>query len=149
MCKLAGFTLIDNLIWDKGEVQSKRNSTDKVFPTYVRPINCYEHVFVFSKAPSKENTNQRVFAIPPVKKINSKGENILGHTAPYPVDIVKLIQPYIKNSGGYVLDPFLGSGTTVITGQMCNFKTVGIELNSKYFELAEKRITGMLNFSQS
>lgn len=138
--KLIGFHIKENLIWDKGEVQSKRNSTDKFFPTYVRPINCYEHIFVFCKQKQKPKYSQTICVFPPVKKINSKGENTLGHTAPYPIDLVKLIIPYINDDTNYVLDPFLGSGTTVITGIKYNFKTVGIELNSTYFGLAKRRI---------
>ncbi len=46
-----GFRYVDDLIWDKGEVQSKRHATSisKPYPFYQKPINCYEHVLVFEK----------------------------------------------------------------------------------------------------
>jgi DNA modification methylase len=46
-----GFRYVDDLIWDKGEVQSKRHATSisKPFPFYQKPINCYEHVLIFEK----------------------------------------------------------------------------------------------------
>ena len=44
-----GFNLVGNIIWDKGEVQSKRNSTMNRNSGYVKCINCYEHIFVFKK----------------------------------------------------------------------------------------------------
>ena len=46
--EIAGYKLQENIIWDKGEVQSKRNSTVNLYAGYVKCINCYEHVFVFN-----------------------------------------------------------------------------------------------------
>jgi len=138
--QILGFDFLDNIIWDKGEVQSKRNSTENTFPSYIKPINCYEHVLIFGKNVKKIELSKKIFSIDPVKKINSKGENTLGHTAPYPEELVSLIFPFFDNSGGYILDPYLGSGTTVIAGYRKGIKTVGIEYNNNYFDLATKRI---------
>lgn len=51
MFEECGFRYVDDLIWDKGEVQSKRHATSisKPYPFYQKPINCYEHVLVFEK----------------------------------------------------------------------------------------------------
>jgi DNA modification methylase len=138
--QILGFDFLDNIIWNKGEVQSKRNSTENTFPSYIKPINCYEHVLIFGKNVKKIELSKKIFSIDPVKKINSKGENTLGHTAPYPEELVSLIFPFLDNSGGYILDPYLGSGTTVIAGYRNGIKTVGIEYNKNYFDLATKRI---------
>ena len=136
--KLIGYELLNNLIWNKGEVQSKRNSTENLFPTYVRPINCYEHILVFAKKQIPFKQTKKLFDIDPVRKINSKGENILGHTAPFPEALVELIFPYV--SKGYILDPYLGSGTTILTCIKNGYKSVGIELDPKYYDLCLNRI---------
>jgi ribosomal protein S27E len=47
MLEKIGFEYVDNIVWDKGEVESKRNS--EPYPFYVNPINCYESVLVFHK----------------------------------------------------------------------------------------------------
>lgn len=45
-----GFRYIDDIIWDKGEVQSSRHKNkSKPWPYYQYPCNCYEHILVFSK----------------------------------------------------------------------------------------------------
>lgn len=45
-----GFTFIDDIIWDKGEVQSERHKNgDRPYPFYQYPMNCYEHILVFHK----------------------------------------------------------------------------------------------------
>lgn len=43
-----GFTFIDDIIWDKGEVQSSRFK-NKPYPFFQYPMNCYEHILVFHK----------------------------------------------------------------------------------------------------
>jgi DNA modification methylase len=42
--------------------------------------------------------------------------------------------------GGVVLDPFAGSGTTLMVANQLGMKYIGIELNPKYIKLADKRI---------
>lgn len=135
-----GFTFVDNIIWDKGEVQSKRNSNENLFPGYIKPINSYEHIMIFGKENDSINLESRMLVLDSVKKINSKGENILGHTAPYPEELVSTIFPFMDKES-YVLDPFLGSGTTTIACNKNNVKSVGIELNEKYYSLALDRIS--------
>lgn len=138
--ELAGFDLLGNIIWDKGEVQSKRNSTDNPYPTFVKPINCYEHIWIFGKDAQPIDVRQEVERIDPVRKINSKGENILGHTAPYPEDLVNLVISYLPRQSSYILDPFVGSGTTVIASAKLGYKGVGIEYDATYYKLALERI---------
>ena len=146
--KMVGFYFLDDLIWYKGEVQSKRNSSDNVFPTYIKPVNCYEHILIFSKKAQKISLKENFFDISPVRKINSKGENTLGHTAPFPEEIVKLIFPYLEGEG-YLLDPFLGSGTTVIAALKHGLKAIGIEINDTYYNLSLKRIESVLKEKQN
>ncbi|AGN24552.1 BslIM [Erysipelothrix rhusiopathiae SY1027] len=137
---LAGFNLAGNIIWDKGEVQSKRNSTSNHMSGYLKPINSYEHCFVFTKQDSIVLSSTEVKKIDTVKKINSKGENIYGHTAPYPEGIPNLLIDFLKDKNGFVLDPFLGSGTTIKAMRSNNIKSVGVELNEEYYKLAKARL---------
>ncbi len=43
-------------------------------------------------------------------------------------------------TGGIVLDPFMGSGTTGIACKRTNREFIGIEMNKDYFNIAEQRI---------
>jgi DNA modification methylase len=138
--ELAGYSLTGNIIWDKGEVQSKRNSTVNLVSGYVKCINCYEHILVFRKG-SFERLSNSVAQITPVIKINSKGENTYKHTAPYPLELVELLRPYVQQEL-YILDPFLGSGTTLKWCRKNHFKGIGTELNQTYFELCKGNIYG-------
>jgi site-specific DNA-methyltransferase (adenine-specific) len=46
--------------------------------------------------------------------------------------------------GGLILDPFMGSGTTLIAAEQEGFRAVGIELNEEYCEIARRRTSGTL-----
>ncbi len=49
-----------------------------------------------------------------------------------------------SNEGDTVLDPFMGSGTTIKMAALASRKYIGIERNPEYFALAEKRIDSSL-----
>jgi DNA modification methylase len=74
-----------------------------------------------------------IIKINPVIKINSKGENILGHTAPFPSEIPEFAVKMFSYPDEYVLDPFAGSFTSVITAKKLGRIGIGIELNKEMF----------------
>lgn len=50
--------------------------------------------------------------------------------------LIRLLSP----SGGVVLDPFMGSGTTGVACQTAERKFIGIEIDKDYYEIAKKRL---------
>ncbi|MDR1653517.1 MAG: site-specific DNA-methyltransferase [Prevotellaceae bacterium] len=74
-----------------------------------------------------------IIKINPVIKINSKGENILGHTAPFPFEIPEFAVKMFSYENDFVLDPFGGSFTSVIAAKKFGRIGVGIELNKEMF----------------
>lgn len=50
-------------------------------------------------------------------------------------DIVKITEP-----GGHILDPFAGSGTTVLASLLEGYDATGIEMSPYYAEAARERI---------
>lgn len=64
------------------------------------------------------------------------------HPAPFMIkDIEKLISLFTKK-GMTVLDPFVGSGTTLIAASKLNRKSIGIDLNEEYYQLFRDRASG-------
>ena len=45
-----------------------------------------------------------------------------------------------SNNGDLIFDPFMGSGTTGIACKNLNRKFIGVELDYKYYSIAENRI---------
>lgn len=72
----------------------------------------------------------------PVIKINSKGENKLGHTAPFPNDIPEYAIRMYTYEGEKVLDPFAGSFTSAIIAKKLGRVGIGIEINKNMFREA-------------
>ena len=83
-----------------------------------------------------------------IEKTN--GERKLKHPAMFPSQLTsRLIEIYTKNAGEVVLDPFLGSGSTVVSAYKLGKKGVGFELSKEYIKLSENRIKDIqLNLTQ-
>ena len=66
-------------------------------------------------------------------------KSLNGHPCPKPLrwatEVLHLFKHYM-----YILDPFLGSGTTAIACERLNRRWIGIEIEEKYCEIAAKRI---------
>ena len=63
------------------------------------------------------------------------------HPAIFPEKLAKDHILSWSNENDVILDPFMGSGTTGIICKQLNRKFIGIELEDKYFKIAETRIT--------
>jgi DNA modification methylase len=66
------------------------------------------------------------------------------HFAPYPVDLCRLPILATCPAGGIVLDPFCGTGTTLLAARDLGHKSIGIDISRQYLGLAEERCAGLL-----
>lgn len=62
------------------------------------------------------------------------------HFAVFPPELIETPIKAGCPHNGIVLDPFMGAGTTAVVAKLLNRDYVGIELNSEYISIAEKRI---------
>ena len=131
-----GFELQQNVAWYKGEIEGKRNfNQGNRSPYYQFPFNCWEHCLVFRKPDVA--TSAYVFptildAKPVFKTV--RGENVLGHTAPFPPAIPRLLISQMKK-GECVLDPFSGSMTTGRVAHQNGLHSISIEMHRDYCDL--------------
>jgi site-specific DNA-methyltransferase (adenine-specific) len=72
---------------------------------------------------------------PPVQRANS-------HPTVKPTDLMRHLVRLVTPTGGTVLDPFLGSGTTGLAAEMEGFAWIGIEREAEYVRIAEARLNG-------
>jgi DNA modification methylase len=71
----------------------------------------------------------------------NKEEWALKHPAMFPIMLVERIIDILTNSKNQViLDPFMGSGSTLIAAQNKGLKGIGFEINKEYVAMAKNRL---------
>lgn len=121
-----GFKESNILVW------VKNNATPNRY--YMKNL---EFILFLYKEKAKPINNMGSKCAIEVKNINGKDKL---HPTEKPIE---LLNQYIKNSSNeneWVLDPFMGSGSTGVACKKLNRNFVGIELNEKYFNIAKERI---------
>ena len=73
--------------------------------------------------------------------VTPSGERKYGkHPTQKPESLIKHFVSVLSNEGDWVLDPFMGSGTTGVVSQKSNRNFIGIELDENYYNIADARI---------
>lgn len=67
----------------------------------------------------------------------------IGHPAPYPIELPNRCIRLFSLPGDLVIDPFMGSGTTLIAARQNNRRAIGIEYDEKYCEIAATRLSSL------
>ncbi len=80
-----------------------------------------------------EQSPQNVLRYAPV------GGNNKDHLAQKPVELLKCLAG-ISTANSTILDPFMGSGTTLVAAKQLRRKAIGIEIEEKYCEIAKRRL---------
>jgi len=71
----------------------------------------------------------------------NKEEWALRHPAMFPVMLAqRLIEIFTNSKNQVVLDPFMGSGSTLIAAQNMGLKGIGFEINKEYVSMAKNRL---------
>ena len=107
--------------------KSEREKGLNALPIRHAPIGNYE---------GRDLTNPRNIMRPGMQ--DRKARNV--HPTVKPIKLMAYLIELGCPKNGVVLDPFVGSGTTCIAADQLNRKWIGIELNSEYVEIAQKRL---------
>jgi DNA modification methylase len=94
-----------------------------------------EPVLRTDREPVLRTDRERIFGDNPTARHNV-------HPTVKPVDLMRHLVRLVTPSGGTVLDPFLGSGSTAIAAEMEGFPWIGIEREAEYVAIAEARLNG-------
>lgn len=123
----AGFTWRGVLVWDK---------TEGVRPQLGRPRNQAEYVVWGSKGAMP--TSRAAPVLPgvirePVRRVDK--HHMTGKPTALMRQLVKICEP-----GGRILDPFAGSGTTLLAAKLEGYRWTGCEMTSHYAAIAQERL---------
>ena len=144
MLQEAGWWIRSEVIWHKPNAhpESVRD----------RPTKAHETVFLLSKSQNYyydvdavRGPNARrlrtVWDVPtePVKRNNGNADD---HPAMMPMSLARRCVSITSREESVVLDPYAGSGTTLLAAQELGRRWIGIELNPTFVDLIERRFRG-------
>lgn len=114
------------LVWDKRVETTPDNQSDceLIWTNWDLPSRIYRHLWRGIIRAGEENV--------------SVSEKLHPHQKP-----LGLLRWIIRQSGidrGPILDPYCGSGSTLLAALQCGFGAIGIEIDEKYCEIAARRL---------
>jgi site-specific DNA-methyltransferase (adenine-specific) len=76
--------------------------------------------------------------------LNPKAKERVGYPTQKPVLLLERIIEIASNENDLVLDPFCGSGTTLVAAKLLNRKYIGIDISQEAINLAKKRLDELI-----
>lgn len=149
----AGFVLLERFIWDKGYT---RNMGGPLLGSFPYPLTVYnnvyfENIYVFAK-PGKRRVKQELRELSRYTldewrvwsqqwwRIESISEKFKHHPAVFPLEIPRRMIRMFSYLGDTVLDPYIGTGATMLAAHLCPRRSVGYEIDAKVDALVRQRI---------
>jgi DNA modification methylase len=131
-----GWWLRSDIIWYKPNCQPESVRD--------RPTRSHEHIFLFSKSERYLYDIDSILG-PNGRRLRDMWDiNTVGfpgaHFATFPPELVRRCILIGSDKGDYVLDPFLGSGTTAAVAQANDRRFIGCELNPTYIHVVLERL---------
>ncbi len=74
-----------------------------------------------------------------IPNVKSNHVEKTAHPCQFPVELIERLLLSLTNEGDWILDPFLGSGTSIIAAMRHNRRGAGSETEQKYIDLAYER----------
>lgn len=144
MLQEAGWWIRSEVIWHKPNAHPESVSD--------RPTKAHETVFLLSKCQNYyydvdavRGPNGRrlrtVWDVPtvPMKRENGNADD---HPAMMPMSLASRCVSITSQKDSIVLDPYAGSGTTLLAAQELGRRWIGVELNPAFVDLIERRLEG-------
>jgi site-specific DNA-methyltransferase (adenine-specific) len=119
------WTLRSDIIWHRQNSFAEPSVRD-------RPLRTHEHVFLFTKSRFYSYDLESLVCNGDVWTQPIERSKLIAHNAPFPRELVRRCILTGSPEGGCVLDPFVGSGTTVATALELGRHSVGIDLKREY-----------------
>lgn len=148
IAKKVGWKYFSTIIWNEGNI-SRRTAWGSWLsaraPYVISPV---EVIIVFykekwSKIKNGESDITREEFMEWTNGLwtfSGESKKKVGHPAPFPIELPKRCIKLFSFVGDTVLDPFLGSGSTLIACALLNRKGIGVEIDENYCKIAKNRL---------
>ena len=134
-----------------------KNAHDEFRDVTVMPRSCWEPWLLFRKPCEgrvqdnlrkwKTGGLRRISASEPFKDLiqsspaRKKEREIAPHPSLKPQNFLRqIVRASLPLGQGVVLDPFMGSGSTIAAATACGLKSIGLEVRKEYYTMAESAI---------
>jgi site-specific DNA-methyltransferase (adenine-specific) len=157
IAKKVGWKYHSTIIWNEGNI-SRRTAWGSWLsasaPYVIAPV---EVIIVLYKENWKKNNGRSQSDITKQEfmgwtnglwTFNGESKKRIGHPAPFPLELPRRCIKLFSFVGDTVFDPFLGSGTTLIASYLNKRIGIGVECDSKYCDLAVRRLETEGNINQ-
>ena len=145
-------------IWDKRKIARFSSFGSYPYPPNIFSTYPYEWITVFSKEGKRKPVSKDIkekskltteewqkWAINSIWEMQPAKAKAEGHPAPFPKELpMRLIKLY-SFWGDTVLDPFAGTGTTLLAAQELGRKSIGFELNPEYVKLIKNKLAPIIS----
>ena len=124
-CEKVGFKFQQLIVWNKGNATPNRYY-----------LNSCEFILMLRKGNARNINNmgtKNILSVP-----NIRGNKT--HPTEKPVDLMKILIENSSNENDIVLDPFFGTGSTLIACVNTHRHYIGYEIDDNYFDIACKRL---------
>jgi len=122
------------LVWEYGWVSGGRTKSEHFYPTHNTIHFLGEDLFTFETKIGSIIKRRPGFSSPRQTSFAKKS----GHPHEKPRELMKYLLE--RSDGDTILDPFMGSGTTLVTAKLLNRNATGIEISPEYCKIAEDRL---------
>ncbi len=165
-CEDIGFDYMGSIIWQKKTTMNTTGGAN-VMGSYPYPPNGmieidYEFILIFKKPGKSEKIPKKIKEKSRLTKEEWKkyfyghwyfgGARQIEHEAMFPEELPKRLIRMYTFVGDTVLDPFLGSGTTVKAALNLSRNAIGYEINEKFLEVIKEKLglkQRLLRFSEN
>ncbi len=161
-CEEIGFDYMGSIIWQKKTTMNPTGGAN-VMGSYPYPPNGmieidYEFILIFKKPGKSLKIPQEIKEKSKLTKEEWKkyfsghwyfgGIRQIDHEAMFPEELPRRLIKMYTFVGDIVLDPFLGSGTTIKVALDLKRNAIGYEINEKFLEIIRKKLGIKENLSQ-
>jgi site-specific DNA-methyltransferase (adenine-specific) len=155
ICRKIGFDNLNPIIWHKisnanYEVQNGSKFLGKPYEPNAIIKNDIEFILMqrkpggYRKPTNAQRDKSRIekkeYAEWFQQSWNITGASTKNHPAPFPIELAYRLVRMFSFFGDTVLDPFCGTGTTMIAAMKCDRNSIGVEIDSEYCRMAAERI---------
>jgi site-specific DNA-methyltransferase (adenine-specific) len=159
-CRKIGFDNLTPILWYKianasYEVENGSKFFGKPYEPNAIIKNDIEFILMQRKPGGyrKPTVEQRRMSVIPKKFYDEwfqqiwhiHGESTAHHPAPFPVELALRLVRMFSFYGDTVLDPFVGTGTTMVAALESGRNSIGVEIDPEYYDMARKRVESHCN----